>query len=108
MLVNNPNTDTLVRVDLETGAEQVVLDAYGAPRGIWEFAPQIAAPRIGVARAASGFAISWEDPEGAWKLQSSAKLGSESAWGDVAAPEAGQRNVELSFEGASGFYRLVR
>ena len=108
LLVNNPNTDTLVRVDLETGAEQVVLDAYGAPRGIWEFAPQIAAPRIGVARAASGFAISWGDPDGVWKLQSSAKLGSESAWGDVAAPEAGQRNVELSFEGASGFYRLVR
>ena len=108
LLVNNPNTDTLVRVDLETGSEQVVLDSYAAPRGIWEFASRVAAPVIGVARVASGLAISWDDADGVWKLQSTAKLGAESAWSDVATPAAGQRNVELSFEGASGYYRLVR
>ena len=108
LLVNEPNKEVLVRVDLETGAEETVLDGYRSPRGIWQFAPGVTRPRIGIVRNGSGFTLSWDDPEGVWTLQSSSKLTAENVWGDLVLPQMGPRTVELIGDGASRYYRLVR
>ena len=108
LLVNEPNKEVLVRVDLQTGAEEVVLEGYKSPRGIWEFAPEVARPTLGIARTDTGFTISWDDPDVAWVLQRSVKVGAESEWENFGTPEVGPRSVEVSAEGAAAYYRLVR
>lgn len=108
LLVNEPNKEVLVRVDLQTGAEEIVLQGYRSPRGIWEFAPEVVRPRLGIVRTDTGYTISWDDPDVAWILQRSLKVGAESEWENFGTPEVGPRSVEVSVEGAAAYYRLVR
>jgi len=102
--------DAIVRLNPATGEETLWLADYPAVRSMFEFAGGVPAvrPVLAIRRTANGVTMSWNDPAGAWRLESAFRLGPGNAWSPVPTVAPGVTEVEVPVAGFERWFRLAR
>jgi len=109
LVVTDPASDVLVRVDVRTGEQTLLAQGSPGPRSPVVFAPK-SNVMLRATRSDQGLELSWTDSSGGFVLEERASLATDGNWTAVTPIPAGNGNgehaVTASVSGEQRFFRL--